>query len=210
MTKIIPFNDHIFEYEQWFTDNEFVYKSELQAIERLLPSEGRGIEIGIGSGLFAQPMGIVEGCDPSENMRNKAIEKGLDAIDGIAENLPYITNNVDFILMVTTICFIDDVDKAFEEIKRILKSNGAIIIAFIDKNSPIGRSYLENKEKSIFYKNAVFYSTEDILEILKQHNFAIEETVQTVFGNMKNITQIQMSEDGYGKGSFVVIKATKV
>jgi len=209
MVKADPFNNNIKQYEQWFDNNEFVYKSELSAIDKLLPKQGRGIEIGIGTGLFAQPLGIIEGCDPSEKMRNLAIDKGLKAINGVAENLPYTTESVDFVLMVTTICFVNDVNKAFEEIKRVLKPNGTVIIAFVDKNSPVGKSYLKHKEKSVFYKDAVFYSTKKVFEILNNHKFEVKKTMQTVFGNMKDINKIQMAEDGHGKGSFIVIKAIK-
>ncbi len=209
MAKIEPFNNHIFEYEQWFDDNEFVYKSEIQAIERLIPENGRGIEIGIGSGLFAKPLGIFEGCDPSEKMRKRATEKGLSVIDGIAENLPYMTESADFILMVTTICFVDDVDKTFEEINRVLRPNGKVIVAFVDKDSPVGQQYLKAKEKSIFYKDATFFSTKEVLKLLKNHNFIVDATLQTVFGNMNDINETQHPEKGYGEGSFVVIRATK-
>ena len=53
MAKTGPFNEHLSEYEQWFSDNHYVFKSELEAIRKALPKKGRGIEIGIGSGIFA-------------------------------------------------------------------------------------------------------------------------------------------------------------
>jgi ubiquinone/menaquinone biosynthesis C-methylase UbiE len=209
MAKTEPFNNHIFEYEQWFEDNKYVYRSEIQAIERVIPENGRGIEIGIGSGLFAKPLGITEGCDPSEKMRKRATEKGLSVIDGIAEKLPYMSQSVDFVLMVTTICFVDDVDKTFEEIKRVLRPNGKAIVAFVDKDSEVGQQYSKHKEKSVFYKDAVFYSTTEVLGILEKHNFVVEKTLQTIFGDMADINGTQHPEKGYGKGSFVVIRATK-
>lgn len=50
MTKTAPFDNHFPEYEQWFIDNHFAFLSEIEAIRKLLPTNGKGVEIGIGSG----------------------------------------------------------------------------------------------------------------------------------------------------------------
>jgi len=53
--------------------------------------------------------------------------------------------------MVTTICFVDDVLQSFQEVHRILKTNGAFIIGFVDKESPVGNFYLNDKDRRLFY-----------------------------------------------------------
>jgi ubiquinone/menaquinone biosynthesis C-methylase UbiE len=111
--------------------------------------------------------------------------------------------------MVTTICFVDDVHKSLDEIRRILKPGGFVVIAFVDKNSPVGKMYLAEKEKSIFYKDATFFSTEDVYNYLWEHDFEIAGTLQTVFGNMSEIDKVQEPKKEYGDGSFVVVKAVK-
>ena len=153
---------------------------------------------------------IKDGIDPSLPMRKMAKERGLNVIDGVAENLPYADKSTDFALMVTTICFVDDVKKAFQEVFRVLKNKGSFIIGFVDKNSPLGEIYLKNKDKSLFYKDAVFYSTEEVYRYLWETDFTIEKTYQTVFGILDEITEEQKFLTGYGKGSFVVIKAIKI
>jgi SAM-dependent methyltransferase len=209
MAKTAPFDNHLPEYEQWFTDNHFAFLSEIEAIRKVLPTHGRGVEIGIGSGIFALPLGIKEGCDPSPAMREKAVERGIGAIDGIAESLPYKDGSIDFVLIVTTICFVDDVNKTFQEINRILKPGGAAIVGFVDKNSPVGKVYLQGKEKSIFYRDANFFSTEDVCKLLWGNGFIIDKTYQTLFGDLEEVKEIQQPENSSGKGSFVVIKAIK-
>jgi SAM-dependent methyltransferase len=210
MAKTIPFDNYLKEYEQWFDENNFVFLSELEAIRIALPSKGSGVEIGVGSGIFASPLGINEGCDPSDNMRAKAIERGINAIRGIAENLPYKNESFDYALMVTTICFVDDPNQALDEIYRILRPHGELIMAFVDKDSPLGKEYLKHKEKSLFYKDASFYSTEEIYHFLRSSGFSILQTCQTIFNPLGEINEIQQPEDGYNKGSFVVIKAKKM
>ncbi len=209
MAKTAAFDHYLSEYEQWFDDHYFAFLSELEAIRSVLPSTGRGVEIGVGSGLFASALGIGEGCDPSATMRAKAIERGIHAIDGIAENLPYDNGSIDYALMVTTICFVDDPQQSLCEIYRVLQSHGELIIAFVDKNSLVGREYLQNKEKSLFYKDANFFSTEDIYKLLWGNGFTIEQTCQTLFDPLDEIKETQRPENGSSKGSFVVIKAKK-
>ncbi len=204
-----PFDKYYEEYEEWFTENEFVYKSELKAVEHFIPGNKDGLEIGIGSGKFAKPLGIKTGIEPSSKMRELAQERGLKVFDGVGESLDFEDGSFDFVLMVTTICFLDDVKKAFKEVKRVLKKNGRFIIGFVDEKSPLGQTYSEKKDNSVFYKDAVFYSTDDVLSLLKEFNFINIEVVQTVFGDLSEINKVQNFKEGYGEGGFVVIKAER-
>ncbi|MBN2631952.1 MAG: methyltransferase domain-containing protein [Bacteroidales bacterium] len=210
MAKTEPFDYHSVEYEQWFSENHFVFLSELEALRKIVPARGRGVEIGIGNGIFAVPLGIGEGIEPSGPMREAAIEKGLKVLDGVAEDLPLPDRSYDFAVMITTICFVDDINLSLAEARRILKNDGFIILGFVDKDSPVGKLYFKNKEKSIFYKDAVFYSTAEVNELLGKHGFVISDTLQTVFGLLPEIKEIQEPENGYGRGSFIVIKAKKI
>ena len=54
-------------YDSWFDRNPYAYKSELKAISALIP-KGKGIEIGVGTGRFAKPLGIKFGIEPSRKM----------------------------------------------------------------------------------------------------------------------------------------------
>lgn len=210
MAKTKPFDEHLSEYEQWFADNHFAFESELEAIRKVIPKKGKGIEIGIGSGIFAVPLGITDGIEPSVIMREKARERGLHVIDGIAENLPISDGSYDFVLMVTTICFVDDLSRSFAEAHRILRHGGLLILGFVDKESTVGKLYLSMKEKSLFYRDALFYSTEEVYKNLWENNFTVSSTFQTVFGTLNEVVEIQKHEKGHGKGSFVVVKAKKI
>ena len=209
MPKTKPFDEHYKEYEKWFNLNKNTYLSEIKAIRDFIPQYKKGMEVGIGSGLFALPLGIKDGVEPSENMRVLARSRGLNAIDGVAERLPYASNTYDFVLMVTTICFVDDVKISLFAIRRVLKQGGKLIVAFIDKDSPLGESYLKNKEDSLFYKDANFYSTNTILSLLNECGFKNPQIRQTVYGKLSDINEVQDFKDGYGEGSFVIISVEK-
>ncbi len=56
-----PFDQNAEHYDAWFEKHPFAYQSEVEAIRLLLPDPGKGLEIGVGSGLFAAPLGIQTG-----------------------------------------------------------------------------------------------------------------------------------------------------
>jgi len=206
MAKIAPFEDFSEEYDGWFVNHKDKYEAELCALKCFIPAEVNGLEIGVGSGKFAAPLGIKTGIEPSPKMADKAREMGIHVLPGIAEDLPIADNSFDFVLMVTTICFVDDIKKTFQEAFRVLKKEGVIVIGFIDKDSKLGKTYRANKYKTRFYKIAKFFSAEEVLACLMGAGFERFETKQTLFPG----DDTQRIEDGFGTGSFVVIKATKV
>jgi ubiquinone/menaquinone biosynthesis C-methylase UbiE len=210
MARTEPFNQYINEYEEWFKEHKYVYESELEAVRHFIPRDRKGIEIGIGTGRFALPFGIKEGVEPSCVMRHFATHKGLEVYDGVAEELPLADESYDFALMVTTICFVDDIMKAFREVRRILKPRGSFIIGLVDKNSPLGKTYEKMKSQNKFYRYATFYSTDEVKKYLRDTNFSGIQIIQTIFGDLEKIQKVQVFKEGYGEGGFVVINASKV
>ncbi len=209
MPRTKPFDEHYEEYEEWFSKNRYVYQSELKAIGHFIPQRGKGFEIGIGSGKFAVPFGIKVGVEPSKAMRKLAREKRIRVYPAVAESLPFEAGQFDFALMVTTICFVDDIKKSFQEVERILINGGYFIIGFVDRASSLGRRYEKEKEANVFYREATFFSTVEVLSLLGECGFEEPEVIQTVFGKLAEIKSIQDYREGYGEGGFVVIQARK-
>ena len=209
MSRIEPFEKYSEKYEDWFERNEFVYKSEIQAINELLPRGKKGIEIGVGSGRFAVPLGIKTGVDPSPRMREIAQQKGVKVIDAVAEELPFENSRFELVLMVTTICFVDNLNLAFREAYRILKLGGYLIIGFVDKDSHLGKLYQQNKKKNVFYKIATFYSVKEVVYNLNKVGFKEFNFKQTIFHSLNEIKNVEPVKENYGQGSFVVIRARK-
>ncbi len=209
MAKTEPFERHPDQYEEWFVQNRFVYQSEIEALRRHIPERGRGVEIGVGSGLFARPLKIYNGLEPSEKMRALAVKRGVNVVDGVAERLPFQNDFYKYVLMVTTICFLDDPAKSIVEARRILEPGGKLFIGFVDKNSSLGRQYQEHKQESLFYRQAMFYSTSEIVALMKEAGFTDFNFTQTIFKNLDQIRAMEEVRDGYGEGSFVVVSAVK-
>lgn len=189
--------------------NRFVYESELHAVKELIPRSENGVEIGVGSGRFAAPLNIKIGVDPSKEMGKIAKKRGINIITGVAESLPLNDSQFDFVLMVTTICFLDDIEKAFNEDYRILKSNGYLIIGFIDVKSPLGKFYEKNKTKSKFYKYSKFYSVNEVISHMKNAHFKDFHFRQTLFKPLNELKHVEPVKEGYGEGSFIVVRGIK-
>ncbi len=209
MARIGPFEKYTEKYEKWFEENKCVYKSEVSAIREILPDFKNGIEIGVGSGRFAKPLGIKNGIDPSSKMREIAESRGIKTFDGAAEDLPFKDNVYDTVLMVTTLCFLDDVDTAFREIHRVLKPGGFFVNGFVNSESKVGKIYQKYRNKSVFYRVANFFSVKETLFYLKKAGFKNFIFVQTIFNTLDKIKKEEPIRNGYSEGSFVVIRSQK-
>lgn len=209
MIELEAFDNFAHEYDKWFEDHKVEYALELKAIRVFLHKEGDGIEIGAGTGRFTQPLGISLGVEPSEAMRSIALGRGVNVIAGTAESLPVEDRSYDFALLVTTVCFLEAPEFAFKEVYRVLKAEGFIIIGLIDKDSNLGKKYEEKKSESKFYKNANFHSVVEMQEILEQAGFSNIEYVQAILPGDMNENHEPEVKQGYGEGSFVVLRAQK-
>jgi ubiquinone/menaquinone biosynthesis C-methylase UbiE len=206
--SVFDLPENVRRYEAWFSRNRAVFDSEIEAIQKLLPP-GIGLEIGTGTGLFAQQLGIRTGSDPSMAMLTRARERRIQTCRGTGERLPFCSACFDFALMVTTICFLEDPAAAFRECRRVLQPNGALVIGFIDGESSVGKLYREKANRSLFYREATFYTADQVKKMLVQADFEINETCQTLFGNPDTLGTPQTPEYGTGKGSFVVIRGKR-
>ena len=209
MPKISPFEKYAEKYEEWFVGNRWVYEAELRAVKAMIPTSGRGMEIGVGTGLFAKPLGIEIGVEPSKRMKKIAQNRGIQVLDGVAEELPFDDSRFDFVLMVTTVCFVDDIKRALLEAYRVLSHGGILVIGFVDRDSMVGQIYLERQNESVFYKDATFFSVDELVGFIGQAGFEDLTFKQTIFKGLTDTTRDEPVKPGHGKGSFVVIRCRK-
>jgi SAM-dependent methyltransferase len=209
MPKTAPFEKHVDQYEMWFEEYPAVYDAELRAVKALLPDRGLGMEIGVGTGRFAARLEIGLGVEPSARMAKTALQRDIRVVGGVAENLPFTPAMFDFVLMVTTVCFLDDTRRAFHEAWHVLKPEGVFIVGFVDRLSFLGQFYLAHQSESVFYRDATFYSVDEIVNGMRQSGFENFNFRQTIFKDLPEISPEESILPGYGRGAFVVVKGKK-
>ncbi|MFO7445584.1 MAG: methyltransferase domain-containing protein [Ignavibacteriaceae bacterium] len=201
--------DYLDEHEKWFDPHFCIYESELEAIKIFIPREKKGISIGIGNGRFARPLDINEGVERFTDVIEHASEIGIKVYAGTSENLPLPVSSYDYALLATPVCFIDDIFKTFWEVNKIIKPKGNFILGFVNESSPLGDAYHNIKKVNRFYRLSSFHHTGEIIRCLKETHFTNLEIIQTVFGELHMINEVQPYKVGYGEGGFIVIKAEK-
>lgn len=202
-----PFDLFVEEYEEWFRENGPVFFSELLALKELVPREKTGLEIGAGSGIFAEPLHIQYGIDPAGRMLSLAKKRNITVTRGIAEHLPYRDNYFDYAVFITSLCFINDPVMSLREAGRVLKENGELIVAFIDKESFLGITLHNQKNESKFFRTANFYSVPEMTHLIESNNFRVTEIIQTV--THIDLKAAEEPREGFGEGCFVVIRGIK-
>lgn len=205
----MPFVRHHGRYESWFERHRAAYVSELLAVRALLPWSGRGVEIGVGTGRFAGPLGVQFGIDPAVEMLAYACARGIRGACAVAEALPFPDATFDHALVVTTICFVEDVAAMLGEAHRVLKMRGQLVIGFIDRDSGLGQYYLSRQAQSVFYREARFHSAGEVERSLSAAGFAGPVWVQTLAGPPDETREIEASWAGRGEGAFVVVRARR-
>jgi SAM-dependent methyltransferase len=207
MARSDPFEQHTGRYEAWFEHHDAAYVSELLALRSFVPMQGRGVEIGVGSARFAAPLGVQVGIDPSPAMLDVARARGIDVVEGTAEALPFADDSFDHALVVTTICFVDSPAKMLAQARRTLKPAGRLVIGFIDRESPLGQDYVAHQDESVFYREANFYSADEVERLLRAAGFSITDWAQTLARPLADTREIEAAQPGRGRCAFVVVSA---
>ena len=100
-----------------------------------LPRQARILDIGCGSGetvfWLVGHNHKAEGIDSSSKLISKGLENnpGLPIKEGFSESLPYDDGIFDGVLLECTLSLFEDSDQSLEEINRVLKRNGKLIVS---------------------------------------------------------------------------------
>jgi len=164
--SISYFDSEAENYDSWYETEpgKLVLGIESDVVfEMLNPQKGEKIiDIGCGTGVFSISLAKkgcrVTGIDVSEKMLEKGrlnAEKFNEDIDFTAADasmLPFKDNTFDSAVSVTAFEFMNDINKSFSEILRVVKKGGRIVIGTINKKSSWGYFY----ESEALQKKSVF------------------------------------------------------
>lgn len=171
------FDQEASEYDTWYQSNlgKFVDQVETELAFSLFKPEGemKILDVGCGTGNFSiklAEMGCkVIGIDKSEKMleeaKRKAEMKGLNIefLNMDVYDIELSDESFDGVFSMAAFEFIKRPKKAYDEMYRVLKKGGYLLIGTINRDSKWGELYMSEpfQENSVF-KYADFKSMDDM------------------------------------------------
>jgi SAM-dependent methyltransferase len=208
-----PFDELASEYDAWFDgDGNLIFFIEAQAFRALLPYLSKPwLEIGVGSGRFAQALGIGTGIDPSDGLLKIARGRGINAFPGRGEEKIFDEESFGAVFLIVTLCFLDSPPAVLKEVHRVLAPDGKLVLGLVLKESPWGQLYQQKKAKGHhFYRYATFYSCDEVIKLLAQAGFVAEKIISTLFQKPGNVQHVEQPKEGYfPDAGFTIIVAGK-
>ena len=206
MTSDAVFNKLADRYDAWFdtAEGSALFAAEVDCIRSLLPADLSGwIEVGVGTGRFAAALDIREGVDVSPTMLEKAARRGVRTTKAAAENLPYPSNSLEGVLLVVTLCFLEDPEKAMHELARTIKTGGRLLVGIVPADSPWGRHYRAKSEQGHpFYSVANFYTCRQAKHLAASAGFRFVGAASTLLmepgGDPGNVPVLKGIVEGCG------------
>ncbi len=149
------------DYDAWYESPQgaFIDEIETELVFDLLPPPAgkKVLDVGCGTGNFSFKLARqgceVTGIDVSPHMLWRALRKSADSglpvsfCQADALDLPFSDDHFDAVYSVTTFEFIGDRAAAVEELRRVLKPGGRMVVGTIADDSPWGRAYRAAAEK---------------------------------------------------------------
>jgi len=211
--KIQVFNSLALAYDAWFEhEGRLIFALEVEALKQVLPLLPEPwIEIGIGSGRFAQALGISIGLDPSSELLKIARNRGISMFLGRGEEAPFQDGVFGAVFFIATLCFVDSPERILNEAARLLKTEGKVVLGLVLKEGPWGQFYQTKKKTGHhFYRYATFYTYAEVDMLLVQTGFVIEKVISTLFQSPGEVNHIELPRQGFSADAgFTVVLAGK-
>ena len=179
------FDAYADSYDAWYDTQKggTLLQTEAECLRPLLQKFPKPyVELGVGSGRFAQGLGIELGLDPSVNPLRKAMSRNVDVVRARAENVPFKSNSFGAVLVAFTLCFVDDPLAMLSEVRRVLLPEGGLVLGTLPAGTAWADSYASRgREGHPIYRSARFYAIEDTVTMLKQAGFTPFKYRSTLF-----------------------------
>ena len=212
------------KYDQWFETplGRLVKGYEGQLILGMLkPSRGEFIlDAGCGTGVFTAHLlergARVVGLELSRPMLTRTMIKsegrGFLSVQGDMQNLPFADGSFDKAVSITAIEFIENAKVAVEEMFRVTKAGGTIVVATLNSQSPwADRRKAAGEKGHPIFRHAFFRSPEEVAGLSP-----VEGLVQTAIHFQKNddldlaqTVEREGRERGLNTGAFLAARWIK-
>lgn len=168
------FDERAREYDAWYGRHSGEYRRELDALsfDRSETPHPR-LEVGVGTGRFAVPLGYDLGVDPALGMLTMAASRGLPVVRSVGEALPFRDRTFGTVMLAFTLPFVDDADAVLHEAHRVLRPDGALVVGTIPADSPLGEIIAGKGGTGGFYDGAAFRTREALLDLVSCAGFLL-------------------------------------
>ncbi len=122
------------------------------------------LDVGCGTGRSFERIGVRDwqGIDPSQGLIDRSPVKERILL-GRAEELPFPENTFDVVVCLTALQNFDRPRKGLEEIRRVCKENGVVLLSFL-KRSP-KRERLQQLVREVFGQTVGWEQQHDLMHI---------------------------------------------
>lgn len=132
------------------------------------------LEIGVGTGRFADLLGVRFGLDPSRDALMFARRRGVLVANAVGEAVPFVSRHFGAVLMAFTLCFVTDPAAIFRETRRLLADGGGLVIGFLPRGTPWADLYaLRAARGQPGYRDARFYTAAELEQLLADSGFRV-------------------------------------
>lgn len=209
-----PFDEQAARYDAWFDSPEgrVLFENELAAI-RLLWRDGfrPALDVGVGTGRFAQALGVEFGIDPAAGALRLAQWRGVQVKQAHGEALPFPGETFAGVLVIATLCFAGDAPALLREAARVLRQDGRLLIGDIPADSPWGASYQQKKaEGHPIYRHARFYGLDELTKMLREARLSPVGFSSTLIQSLPEAPRPEPPQLGHAPGAgYVCVLAEK-
>ncbi len=227
------FDGYAAKYDEWFMKNENLFISELKLFKKVLGDilGKKLLSVGCGSGLFESYIdnSNIEGIEPSEDMGQIAIKRGVNVIKfGLIEDVELPDEEYDIIYFNGSSSYMEDLSPVYEKCLRALKKEGKLILLDVPKESAFGFMYLLGKSLNTydheflegampelpyplaFAASGVWHTTEEKINVIKNLGITKFSFYQTLVKNpLYTNEEPEEVIEGYKSGGYVAIIAEK-
>lgn len=183
------FDEEAVNYDEWYKTRKGVFIDEIETkclFDLFKAKKGmKVLDVGCGTGIFSIKLAKlgcrVVGIDISDKMLEKAKEKAMvenldiEFLKMDACKLDFADETFDAAISVAVLEFVLDYSKFLDEMFRVVKKNGRIVVGTINKDSKWGKLYKSEAFSNTVFKHASFKNPEMLGRIHSDELMEIRE-----------------------------------